>query len=211
MEAGDSQSAKLEIGRLVPDEPFPPYSYVTGRFPHPTRDPAGHSFGARPMPCPAPDPNRWRDCRPYLYGVDLFNHGYYWEAHEVWEGIWHACCRTGLTANFIKGLIKLAAAGVKAREGRHEGVRRHARRAADLFRQTAGELPPEQSSYFGLSLSQLIGQATDVAREPVALWAHTGAPVEIVFPFVLRPDASQQSEPAHRSPSIPLLDRDDPH
>ena len=36
-----------EIARLVPDEQFPPYSYVTGRFPHPTSDPAGHSFWLR--------------------------------------------------------------------------------------------------------------------------------------------------------------------
>src|SRR4051794_23916492 len=31
--------------RLLPDEPLPPYSFVPGRFPHPVRDPAGHSFG----------------------------------------------------------------------------------------------------------------------------------------------------------------------
>ena len=43
----------------MPDEPFPPYSYVTGRFPHPTRDPAGHSFGVVPLPSPAPDPKLW--------------------------------------------------------------------------------------------------------------------------------------------------------
>ena len=179
----------------MPDEPFPPYSYVTRRFPHPTRDPAGHSFGVVPMPCPVPDPNLWRECRPYLYGLDLFNHGYYWEAHEVWEGLWHASGRAGLPGNFIKGLIKLAAAGVKAREGRAEGVRTHARRAAELFRQVAGQLPPEQACYFGLSLPRLISLATDVARGPVASIAPTGAPVEVVFQFVLRPDESEQSEP----------------
>ena len=42
----------------------------------------------RPDP---PDPEQWHLCRPYLYGIDLFNDGYYWEAHEVWEGLWHAC------------------------------------------------------------------------------------------------------------------------
>ena len=195
MEAGHGQSGRAEIWRFVPDEPFPPYSYVTGRFPHPTRDPAGHSFGALPVPCLMPDPNRWRDCRPYLYGLDLFNHGYYWEAHEVWEGIWHACGRAGPTGNFMKGLIKLAAAGVKAREGRPEGVRTHARRAAELFCQIAGCLPAGQACYFGLSLPRLIGLATDVARGPVASIAPTGAPVEVVFPFVLLPDESQRSEP----------------
>src|SRR6476661_8020059 len=112
--------------RLVPDEPLPPYSYVTGLFPHPTRDPLGHSFG-NSAPASAPvDPSNWSASRAYLVGCDLFNLGYYWEAHETWEGLWHACGRRGMTADFLKGLIKLAAAGVKAREGRRQGVARHA-------------------------------------------------------------------------------------
>ena len=194
MEAGDSQSDRVRIQRFVPDEPFPPYSYVTGMFPHPTRDSAGHSFGAVPAPCSMPDPNLWRECRPYLYGLDLFNHGYYWEAHEAWEGLWHACGRAGPAGNFIQGLIKLAAAGVKAREGRPEGVRTHARRAAELFGQVAGRLPPGRVCYFGLSLPRLITLATDVARGLVVSSARTGAPVEVVFQFILRPDESQWSE-----------------
>lgn len=193
MGAGHIESASAAIPRFVPDAPFPPYSYVTGRFPHPTRDPAGHSFGVVPARCPTPDPNRWRECRAYLYGVDLFNHGYYWEAHEVWEGIWHACGRTGPTGNFFKGLIKLAAAGVKACEGRLAGVRRHAQRAAELFRQVAAELPPEQACYFGLSLPRLTSLATDAARRAATLSTRTGAPVEVVFPFVLSPVESDRA------------------
>jgi uncharacterized protein len=195
MEIGDGQSDRVTIRRLVPDEPFPPYSYVNGRFPHPIRDPTGHSFGLVPVPCPMPDPNHWPDCRPYLYGLDLFNYGYYWEAHEVWEQIWHAAGRTGLVGNFIKGLIKLAAAGVKVREGRPDGVRSHARRAAELFSRVANQLRSKQASYFGLSLPRLIELATDVARDPPASIAPSGVPVEIVFPFVLRPNESLRSEP----------------
>ncbi|HEX3871735.1 MAG TPA: DUF309 domain-containing protein [Pirellulales bacterium] len=160
---------------------------MTGRFPHPTRDPAGHSFGAVPMPCSMPDSNRWRDCRPYLYGVDLFNHGYYWEAHEVWEVVWHACGRAGLAGDFFKGLIKLAAAGVKVREGRPAGTRSHAKRAAELFRQIADQLPAEQTCYFGLSLARLIDVAINVASGSATASKSMTAPVEIVFPFVLLP------------------------
>ena len=75
----------------------------------------------------------------FRFGVDLFNHGYYWEAHEVWEGLWHACGRKGTLADFLKGLIRLAAAGVKAREGNPTGVIRHARRAEELFSHTSNE------------------------------------------------------------------------
>lgn len=122
-----------DIPRYLPDEPFPPYAYVPGRNPHPESDPAGHSFGRPPQTPAPPDPDRPRESRAFLYGVDLFNHGYYWEAHEAWESLWHACQRRGEAADFLKGLIKLAAAGVKAREGRPHGVRRHLARARELF------------------------------------------------------------------------------
>ncbi len=180
--------------RFVPDKPFPAYSYVTGRFPHPTRDPAGHSFGAEPPPCPAPDPKNWRACRAFLFGLDLFNHGYYWEAHETWEAVWHACGRRGTAANFIKGLIKLAAAGVKAREGRPKGIVSHARRAAELFQLTAGQLPPERATYFGFSLARLVDLANGVANGSIPLRSPSGEPVEIIFPFVLVPDEWRMSE-----------------
>ncbi len=173
--------------RLLPDESLPPYSYVTGKFPHPIRDPDGHSFGAAPGVCAAPESSRWRECRPYLYGLDLFNHGYYWEAHETWEQIWHVAGRRGPMADFFKGLIKLAAAGVKVREGRTAGVRSHARRAAELFGRVAESLEPSERHYFGLSLERLMALATEVAKEPPMI-ARSAKPVEIVFPFVLRPD-----------------------
>ncbi len=31
----------------------------------------------------------------FLWGLDLFNHGYYWEAHEAWEGLWQVADRDG--------------------------------------------------------------------------------------------------------------------
>jgi predicted metal-dependent hydrolase len=69
----------------------------------------------------------------------LFNAGYYWEAHEAWEGLWHAHGRLGPTANVLKGLIKLAAAGVKVRQGQPHGIITHARRAASLFEAARAE------------------------------------------------------------------------
>ena len=173
--------------RFLPDVPLPPYSYVTGRYPHPLRDPAGHSFGVAPEPCPPPDAERWRECRPYLHGVDLFNHGYYWEAHEAWEPAWHAAGRRGTTADFLKALIKLAAAGVKAREGMPDGVRSHARRGAELFRAVIASLASSQTSFFGLELAPLVAAAEAIERSAAkeALWS--GKPSEKAFALVLLP------------------------
>jgi hypothetical protein len=175
------------VPRLVPEEPFPPYSYVSGHFPHPVSDPAGHSHGAARQPVAPLDTGRWQECWPYLRGLDLFNHGYYWEAHEVWEGLWHACGRTGTTGAFLKGLIKLAAAGVKAREGRPEGVRSHARRAGDLFREVSKQMSPGADRYGGLAPVELIAFADDLADHSDSARGDPGKPVDVVFRFALVP------------------------
>jgi hypothetical protein len=171
--------------RLVPQLPLPPYSYVTGRFPHPTRDPAGHAYGVVEGPPEPFDQAHWADCTRYLYGIDLFNFGYYWEAHEVWESLWHAAGRHGVMADFLKGLIKMAAAGVKVREGRPDGVRRHARRAIELFSSVQADPAGAAVPFFcGLNIATLIPFADQVANDPPVSRDRT-APIEVVFPFAL--------------------------
>jgi hypothetical protein len=171
--------------RFAPDDPLPPYTFVPGRTPHPVSDPAGHSFGAKPERPAAPDPARWRECRAYLRGLDLFNHGYYWEAHEAWEGLWHACGRTGPTADFLKGLIQLAVAGVKVREGRPAGVAGHAARAVELFHAAADRLGGADARFLGLRLGDLLDYSR--AGSSVAVAGDDGDGVRIVFDFVLLP------------------------
>lgn len=173
--------------RFVPDAAFPPYTFVPGRTPHPVRDPAGHLFGKSPeLPTPL-DPERRQESRAYLYGVDLFNHGYYWEAHEVWEGLWRAAGRTGQIADFLKGLIKLAAAGVKVRQGQPRGVAGHAAGAADLFRDIARQLGGEESIYLGLRLRDLLAFAAQIEQLAADVRSDEDASVKVVFAFSLRP------------------------
>jgi hypothetical protein len=173
----------MDESRFLPDVPLPPYSHVPGRTPHPVSDPQGHSFGHAPEHAAAPDSDDWLACRVYLRGLDLFNGGYYWEAHEVWESLWHACGRAGRAADFLKGLIKLAAAGVKVREGRPRGVVHHARAAAELFRRVGGA----DERFFGLQLGELIRLAEEVADQPPPC-RHPAAAVEVVLPRALRPE-----------------------
>lgn len=173
--------------RLVPDEALPPYAYVPGQHPHPVRDPRGHSFGLRPEDQEPPDPQRWRACGNYLYGIDLFNRGYYWEAHEVWEGLWTACGRRGAAGAFFQGLIALAAAGLKVRLGNVRGVTGHAQRAAELFDRTAREAGPCEARYMGLDLRALLRWANEIAARPPVPGAEASSGV-VVFDFVLWPE-----------------------
>jgi hypothetical protein len=131
-------------------------------MPHPTSDPRGHSFGKHEPAVRPLDEATWRQNETWLFAIDLFNQGYYWEAHEAWESLWHACGRKGPTADLLKGLIKLAAAGVKAREARPLGVRRHAARAAGLFGAVQAAGTSADRTLFGLSLASLIAEAAKV-------------------------------------------------
>jgi predicted metal-dependent hydrolase len=177
---------QARVQRLVPEVPFPPYTFVPDRTPHPIRDPAGHLFG-KPAESPPPvDPERWGENRAYLRGVDLFNNGYYWEAHEVWEGLWRAAGRAGRTADFLKGLIKLAAAGVKVRQGQPRGVASHAAGAANLFQDVARQLGGEEDCYLGLCVRDLLAFAGQVERQAAAVRDDEDKGVKVVFSFVLR-------------------------
>ncbi len=118
--------------RYAPALPLPPYSYVPGKFSHPISSPAGHSYGKELIP-PLTLGDDWTISLTYRYGIDLFNRGYYWEAHEAWESLWHMDGRRGDAADYLKGLIKLGAMGVKLREGNVRGALRHASRSVELL------------------------------------------------------------------------------
>lgn len=173
--------------RLIKDRPLPPYSYVPGMHPHPIREENGHSFGEE-VSVSNFAPDNWRDCREFLFGIDLFNSGYYWEAHESWEAVWIAAGRSGVVADFLKGLIKLAAAGVKVREGNENGVRRHAARATQLF----GETSAGQETLLGLRLTELLAFSNQLGEEASNTLDTEVVPVKRVWNFVLAPGAESR-------------------
>lgn len=105
---------------------LPPYTYIPGRTPHPVSDPRGHSYRM-------PEETSLSLEQMIARGSFLFEHGFYWEAHEAWEQAWIQLGRTGTKANQIKGVIKLAASGVKCLEENLIGAQRHYQRAKELL------------------------------------------------------------------------------
>lgn len=172
----------------MPERAFPPYAHRLGRTPHPTRDPGGHSYGAAGETPDPPDPENWRACADYLYGIDLFNHGFYWEAHEVWEGLWVACGRRGPTATFLQALINLAAAGFKARSGSARGMRANAGTAARLFKALARHLESREARYMGLDRRALMDYARANSRSRETAKTDPGGESLPAFDLVLSPD-----------------------
>jgi uncharacterized protein len=106
--------------RYAPHLPLPARPHSPGM-----RRPAGESRApARPRAAVEPfDESRWRECERYLHGVDLFNAGFYWEAHEAWEAAWMTCGRRSAEWTFLKGLIKLTAGLWKERSQAGGGSR----------------------------------------------------------------------------------------
>jgi predicted metal-dependent hydrolase len=67
------------------------------------------------------------DPHAFAWGIDLFDHGYFWEAHEAWEPLWRAAA--GEERALLHGLVQCAAVCLKLREGRRDAARRLATRA----------------------------------------------------------------------------------
>ena len=81
-------------------------------------------------------------------GVELFNRGLYWEAHEAWEEAWTPD-RHGPDRGFYKGLIQVAA-------GCLHYTRRNRRGAVNKWRSGADFLRPYPASYRRVALAPLV-------------------------------------------------------
>ncbi|MFN5733937.1 MAG: DUF309 domain-containing protein, partial [Planctomyces sp.] len=107
-------------------------------------------------------------------------------AHEEWERLWRVSGADTTVGRFLKGLIKLAAAGVKVRERSIHGVRRHAASAGELFADVAAEA--DIDAFCGLEFIRLQFAADRAAQLAYKKQHQPGSPIR-VFPFVLKPES----------------------
>lgn len=97
------------------DVPLPETRYRPGRMPRPAdRGPAGLA-------------DRFR------YGVDLYNNGYWWEAHEAWEAVWLRLQPNSAMRHGVQGLIQAANCHLKIHLGQARAARSLARDLERLF------------------------------------------------------------------------------
>jgi len=171
--------------RLLPEKSFPTYAYLPGKHPHPVRDPLGHSYQSDPVTVVAVEESL--SSNVFRWGIDLFNHGYYWEAHEAWEPLWHDAKQSTEHRLFFKGLILLAAAGVKIREGKRVASARHAGRAAALFRQVMRMPSRPFEAALGMTPAALAVHAEAATTSPAVLRGLMPGQPEPVFDFILAP------------------------
>jgi hypothetical protein len=94
-------------------------------------------------------------------GIELFNRGLYWDAHEAWEHEWMPD-RKGPDSGFFKGLIQVAA-------GCLHYTRHNRRGAVNKWRSGADYLRPYLPAHRGVRLAPLVstvdGFLEAIARE----------------------------------------------
>lgn len=77
----------------------------------------------------------------YLSGIDHFNRGDYFEAHEVWEDLWHEC--RSADRLFYQSLIQAAVALYHNANGNRTGAER-------LFTRGREKMTRYTSPHYGL-------------------------------------------------------------
>jgi predicted metal-dependent hydrolase len=81
-------------------------------------------------------------------GIELFNDGHFWEAHEAWERDWMPD-RKGPDSGFYKGLIQVAA-------GCLHYMRHNRRGAVNKWKSGADYLRPYLPAHRGVRLQPLV-------------------------------------------------------
>ena len=116
--------------------PLPAERHLPGRTPRPAAFGAAVGRGGEAF-----DPASWWTCEDFLHGVDLWNHRFFWEAHEAWEEPWRAAGRDTAAGRALQGLILLAASAVKHELGARGPAKRLAARGARLLSETRSSQP----------------------------------------------------------------------
>jgi predicted metal-dependent hydrolase len=101
----------------------------------------------------------WRTNEDFLYAVDLFNHRFWWEAHEVFEALWHAAGRQSPAGHCLQTLIQCAAAHLQAELA-------HARGAESLLRRARRHAVAAGQTHLGLDLAALLAATDHFVRDP---------------------------------------------
>ena len=91
-----------------------------------------------------------------LRGIELFNSGLYWEAHEVWEAEWTPD-RKGKDSGFYKGLIQISA-------GCLHYTRHNRRGAVNKWRSGADYLRPYLPAHHGVRVAPLVEKVDGFLR-----------------------------------------------
>jgi predicted metal-dependent hydrolase len=141
----------LPARRFVPGETVRPEDSTSGR-----------------TALPPWQPEAWREIESWLWAIDLFNHGYWWECHEALEALWLSAGRATPPARFVQSLVHLSAACLNDRRGHRDASRRQAARAVRGLR-AARSLGPRVMGVDPAALAESVVRAFSGDSSPASL------------------------------------------
>ncbi|MFM9847582.1 MAG: DUF309 domain-containing protein [Hyphomicrobiaceae bacterium] len=100
---------------------LPAQRHIPGSATVPDRAPLDAAKALTPQRVTA---DTWHDAPAYAYGLHLHAHGYFWEAHEVWEPVWLATVPNSRERQLLAALIQLANACLKLEMGQPKAALR---------------------------------------------------------------------------------------
>jgi hypothetical protein len=118
----------------------------------------------------------------YYDGIHLFNEHEYFEAHEVWEDIWHMAY--GIKHEFYQGMIQCSVALEHYRRSNPRGV-------ISLYKSYQPKFRNVQGVFMGLDVPKFLGEMRDVLRPVI-----NAQPV---------PDRGEIALDVARAPTIELI------
>jgi len=108
------------------DRKLPGYRHLPFQNAHPFLDKGGHSYGEKLTPAEGFNAENWLKSEEYLYCIDLFNNGFWWEAHERLKYISMAAGQDSETNHFeedgAQTLAKMGIETLRKKEGIFLGV-----------------------------------------------------------------------------------------
>jgi hypothetical protein len=114
-------------------------------------DPGGHMEHQEAPPTDIPSPMAWMTNRYWLYGVDLFNHWYFWEATEMWSPLWAGLEKEDPAGLFVQAMVMSAGGILKAHCRELKGVDAFWKNADTLF----NSITPHHKELWGLQTSRV--------------------------------------------------------
>lgn len=97
------------------------------------------------------DPARYatEEARLFHEGLEWFNDGRFFEAHETWEDLWHTL--SGERKRFVQGLIQYAVTLEHVRRGNPRGVR-------SVFKSALTKFEGLPEHYMGIDVPALLAE-----------------------------------------------------
>lgn len=136
--------------RRLPDLALPGHAHVPGSGSTPDMAPLEAAKSLAPS---VMRHEEWQDNAAYLYGHDLLDAGFFWEAHEVWEAVWLNCPPNSAEKLMLRMLIQQANTRLKLVMGRRNAAERLAAEVEALRIDLAGRLGAP-GSFMGVDISK---------------------------------------------------------